>query len=108
MAVCRKCSLFRYNEIGDYSGWEYLLSETNSQIPVKILEMYAGRHFSKPFHPLSCSKAGSKAPNAWQVFIQLLYVGIIFLSFLPIAMKVAQYFMWHSQPVKSSLGRAEY
>lgn len=44
--------------------------------------MYAGRHCSKPFRPLSCPRAGSKALSAWQVFIQPLYIGIITVFFL--------------------------
>lgn len=73
--------------------------ETNSQISMKNLGTML-EDTSKPICPLICF-------NAWQVFIQLLYLRMIFHSPLPIAMKVAQYFMLHYHPVKGSLGRTE-
>lgn len=80
--------------------------ETNSQISVESLGTIL-EETSEPTCPLMCFKAGPKTLNAWQVFIQPLYLGMIFHSPLSIAVKVAQYFMFHYHPVKGSLGRTE-
>lgn len=77
--------------------------EINSQISVESLGIIL-EETSEPTCPLMCFKAGSKTLNAWQVFIQPFYLGIIHYSPLPIAMKVAQYFMLHYHPVKGNFG----
>lgn len=80
--------------------------ETNSQISVKSLGTML-EDTSEPICPLMGFKVGSKTLDAWQVFIQPLYLRMIFHSPLPIARKVAQCFMLHYHPVKGSLGRTE-
>lgn len=80
--------------------------ETNSQISVKSLGTML-EDTSEPICPLMCFMAGSKTIDAWQVFIQPLYLRMIFHNPLPFAVKMAQYFMLHYHPVKGSLGRTE-
>lgn len=58
--------------------------ETNSHMSVKSPGTML-QDISEQICPLICFKAGSKTLNAWQVFIQSLYLRMIFHSPLPIA-----------------------